>query len=74
MRAVTGCAFTRSIGDNVAEQVGVFAEPEILTWVLGPNDKYCNALVSDTVLILSMLQIEIDKCIFASSLTLITLG
>ena len=24
-----GCAFTRSIGDHVAEKIGVFAEPEV---------------------------------------------
>jgi len=35
-----GCAFTRSLGDLVAEQVGVMAEPEILKWKLRPGDKY----------------------------------
>lgn len=35
-----GCAFTRSIGDSVAEAVGVYAEPEILVWKLTPNDKF----------------------------------
>lgn len=34
-----GCAFTRSIGDAVAEKVGVYAEPEILTWKLSPSDR-----------------------------------
>ena len=43
-----GCAFTRSIGDNVAEQVGVFAEPEILTWKIAANDKYI-VIASDGV-------------------------
>ena len=35
-----GCAFTRSLGDAVAEEVGVFAEPEVLSWRLGPSDRY----------------------------------
>jgi hypothetical protein len=30
-----GCAFTRSIGDNVAEAIGVNAEPELLRKVHG---------------------------------------
>lgn len=43
-----GCAFTRSIGDAVAEDVGVHAEPELLTWKLSPNDKFC-VIASDGV-------------------------
>lgn len=43
-----GCAFTRSIGDSVAESVGVFAEPEILTWNLQPCDKFA-VVASDGV-------------------------
>ena len=35
-----GCAFTRSIGDSVAEKIGVYAEPEVLTWKLQPNDRF----------------------------------
>lgn len=35
-----GCAFTRSIGDSVAEKIGVYAEPELLTWKLQPNDRF----------------------------------
>eukprot|EP00607_Mallomonas_marina_P002135 CAMPEP_0182434428 /NCGR_PEP_ID=MMETSP1167-20130531/69745_1 /TAXON_ID=2988 /ORGANISM="Mallomonas Sp, Strain CCMP3275" /LENGTH=1035 /DNA_ID=CAMNT_0024624297 /DNA_START=148 /DNA_END=3255 /DNA_ORIENTATION=+ len=35
-----GCAFTRSIGDLVAEQVGVCASPEIVTYKLSPRDKF----------------------------------
>lgn len=34
-----GCAFTRSIGDAIAEKVGVHAEPEIMTWKLSPGDR-----------------------------------
>eukprot|EP01041_Mallomonas_annulata_P004192 gene4192-8334_t len=35
-----GCAFTRSVGDLVAEQVGVCASPEITTYKLSPRDRY----------------------------------
>lgn len=43
-----GCAFTRSLGDNEAELVGVDAVPEILVWNLTPNDKYI-VIASDGV-------------------------
>ena len=43
-----GCAFTRSLGDSVAESIGVFAEPEVLTWELQPNDKFA-IIASDGV-------------------------
>jgi hypothetical protein len=43
-----GCAFTRSLGDNVAEQCGVYAEPEILVWKLNPQDKFV-VIASDGV-------------------------
>lgn len=43
-----GCAFTRSIGDAVAETVGVFAEPEILVWKLTPSDRFA-IIASDGV-------------------------
>ena len=35
-----GCAFTRSIGDKIAEDVGVFAEPEVLEWKISDRDRY----------------------------------
>ncbi|CAJ1953354.1 unnamed protein product [Cylindrotheca closterium] len=35
-----GTAFTRSIGDTVAESIGVVAEPEIITRRLTENDKF----------------------------------
>ncbi|OQR90140.1 cGMP-dependent protein kinase [Achlya hypogyna] len=35
-----GTAFTRSIGDQVSEELGVFAEPEIITKALGAHDKF----------------------------------
>jgi serine/threonine protein phosphatase PrpC len=43
-----GCAFTRSLGDHVAEMVGVFAEPELLTWKLSKNDAFM-VIASDGV-------------------------
>jgi serine/threonine protein phosphatase PrpC len=43
-----GCAFTRSVGDNVAEQCGVYAEPEILVWKINSNDKFA-VIASDGV-------------------------
>ena len=43
-----GCAFTRSLGDSIAEQVGVFAVPELLTWKLTPEDKFV-VIASDGV-------------------------
>jgi serine/threonine protein phosphatase PrpC len=35
-----GCAFTRSLGDSIAEACGVCAEPEILAWKLSSCNKY----------------------------------
>lgn len=43
-----GCAFTRSIGDDMAESVGVVAEPELLVKTLGPKDVFV-CLASDGV-------------------------
>ena len=43
-----GCAFTRSIGDSVAERVGCYAEPEIDRMNLTNDDKYL-ILASDGV-------------------------
>lgn len=43
-----GCAFTRSIGDNLAEAIGVNAVPELLLKELTPNDKFI-VLASDGV-------------------------
>ena len=43
-----GCAFTRSLGDAVGEAVGVCAEPEIVSWQIGPTDRYV-ILASDGV-------------------------
>lgn len=35
-----GCAFTRSLGDRMAEDIGVTADPEIITKTLTVNDEY----------------------------------
>jgi len=43
-----GCAFSRSIGDNVGKGVGVCADPEILEWNLTPDDKFA-VIASDGV-------------------------
>jgi hypothetical protein len=43
-----GCAFSRSIGDAVAKEVGVTAEPEILEWQITPKDKFA-VVASDGV-------------------------
>ncbi|OQR95323.1 cGMP-dependent protein kinase [Thraustotheca clavata] len=43
-----GTAFTRSIGDKVSEELGVFAEPEIITKALGVHDKFL-VIASDGV-------------------------
>lgn len=43
-----GCAFTRSIGDAVAEQIGVCAEPELLAKHLTTDDQFV-VIASDGV-------------------------
>jgi serine/threonine protein phosphatase PrpC len=43
-----GCAFSRSIGDNVAKKVGVCAEPELLNWDITPDDRFA-VVASDGV-------------------------
>ena len=45
---VPGCAFTRSIGDSLAERIGVYAEPEILTREVTSKDSVI-VLASDGV-------------------------
>ena len=44
----SGTAFTRSIGDGIAEELGVTAEPEMLTRELTKEDKII-VLASDGV-------------------------
>jgi len=47
-KMVPGCAFTRSIGDAIGEQVGVYATPEVVAHTLTDADKYC-LIASDGV-------------------------
>ena len=47
-KSFPGCAFTRSIGDSVAESIGVYAEPELLCKELTPEDQFL-ILASDGV-------------------------
>ena len=44
----TGTAFTRSFGDSIAEELGVFAEPETLKYEMTAADKYL-VVASDVV-------------------------
>lgn len=43
-----GTAFTRSIGDSIAERIGVYAVPEILVHTISPADRFI-ILASDGV-------------------------
>jgi serine/threonine protein phosphatase PrpC len=64
-----GCAFTRSIGDSVAESIGVFAEPEMLTWEIQQNDKFV-IIASDGVFEFLTSQAVVDMVAsFADPLT-----
>lgn len=56
-----GTAFTRSIGDNLAEELGVFAEPEMLTREIQHQDKIL-VIASDGVYEFLTNQSVIDIC------------
>jgi serine/threonine protein phosphatase PrpC/CRP-like cAMP-binding protein len=56
-----GTAFTRSIGDAMAEELGVFSEPELLTRELGPEDKII-VIATDGVFEFLTNQSVIDIC------------
>lgn len=56
-----GTAFTRSVGDAIAEELGVFSVPEILTRELTPEDKII-VLASDGVFEFLTNQSVIDMC------------
>lgn len=56
-----GTAFTRSIGDSIAEELGVTAEPEIITRELSDDDKII-VLASDGVFEFLTNQSVIDIC------------
>ena len=57
-----GTAFTRSIGDHVADNCGVIAEPEMLTTDLTSNDEYM-IIASDGVFEFLPNQRVIDLCV-----------
>lgn len=56
-----GTAFTRSIGDAMAEELGVYAEPEMLSRQIVPEDKMI-VLASDGVFEFLTNQSVIDIC------------
>lgn len=56
-----GTAFTRSLGDAMAEELGVYAEPEMLTKELQPEDKII-VLASDGIYEFLTNQSVIDIC------------
>lgn len=56
-----GTAFTRSIGDSVAERLGVYAEPEMLTMPISPSERLL-VLASDGVFDVVTNQEVVDIC------------
>jgi serine/threonine protein phosphatase PrpC/CRP-like cAMP-binding protein len=56
-----GTAFTRSLGDAIAEELGVYAEPEMITREVTPDDKIL-VLASDGVFEFLTNQSVIDIC------------
>lgn len=56
-----GTAFTRSLGDAIAEELGVFAEPEMVTRAVTPHDRII-VLASDGVFEFLTNQSVIDIC------------
>jgi serine/threonine protein phosphatase PrpC/CRP-like cAMP-binding protein len=56
-----GTAFTRSLGDAMAEELGVFAEPEMLTREIKPGDKML-VIASDGIYEFLTNQSVIDIC------------
>ena len=56
-----GTAFTRSLGDSYAEELGVFAEPEMITRTVRSNDKII-VVASDGVFEFLTNQSVVDMC------------
>lgn len=56
-----GCAFTRSLGDYIADSIGVYAEPEMLTQELTRNDEIL-VIATDGVFEFLTNQEVIDVC------------
>jgi cGMP-dependent protein kinase len=56
-----GCAFTRSIGDSIADKIGVNGEPEMLTREISRNDEIL-VIASDGIFEFLTNQAVIDMC------------
>lgn len=56
-----GTAFTRSLGDSVAEKLGVNAEPELLTLVISPTERLV-VIASDGIFDVVSNQEVVDIC------------
>ena len=56
-----GTAFTRSLGDSVAERLGVNAEPELLTMAISPKERLI-VIASDGIFDVVSNQEVIDLC------------
>lgn len=56
-----GTAFTRSLGDHMAEELGVFAEPEMLTREIKPEDRVL-VIASDGIYEFLTNQSVVDIC------------
>jgi hypothetical protein len=61
-----GCAFTRSQGDNISEEIGVTGEPEMLTTQLTLNDEFL-VIASDGIFEFLTNQAVIDMCATSES-------
>ena len=62
-KSFPGCAFTRSIGDSVAESIGVTAEPELLRKELTDEDQF-------VVLVTKLAHLQALTSLHARALTL----
>jgi len=56
-----GTAFTRSLGDAIAEELGVFSEPEMITRTIDKNDRMI-VIASDGVFEFLTNQSVVDMC------------
>ena len=61
-----GCAFTRSLGDKISEEIGVVAEPEMVTTRLTMNDEFL-VIASDGIFEFLTNQVVIDMCASSES-------
>ena len=61
-----GTSFTRSLGDSIAKQIGVIAEPEMLSRELTSNDQIL-VVASDGIFECMTNQEVIDLCVSCNS-------